>query len=569
MNFDPMSAGNGQVISSLRRGFSALLVSASLLAALCAPRASGQGFQVTALTAPGSSGETLPYGINSSGEVVGAFTPKAGGTKGFVYSAGKYTVLSGPPGTDGYIRALGINSAASPVVVGDYKTSDNRFHGYFYEKGTYTNYDFNATNSSGVFAINDHGDFAGDFGEPNPEGFAVIKGVKYEFYGKPGSTYATYSTGINDSDEVVGYYFGSGGLTHGFLRSPTGGKITEIDYPGAKETQCFAINNAGEISGSYINSHGQPYGFTYAKGKYSTTDFASANGLNASGDMDGSYYGVDAAPTGYVALPQAFSLSKVAVPAPYSDYWAILNSINNAGVMVGGWNDSTGNTHGMMIENGHVTTIDNPDGVQTVLFGINAKNQIVGDAFDSQGNPHGFLYSDGKFTSIPGPAGALSSDATGINESGWIDGDFYGTDKTHHGFILKGSAYKELNIPGASSTAAAGMNNSGMVVLVGVDAKGYTESYLYTGTAYESIAVPGASENLAASINTAGDIVYRIYDQYGIGHAALKKGKDYYIFDFPGGENSGALGINDNGEIVGFYSPAGKPSETVLYKGTE
>ena len=52
-------------------------------------------------------------------------------------------------------------------------------------------------------------------------------------------------------------------------------------------------------------------------------------------------------------------------------------------------------------------------------------------------------------------------------------------------------------------------------------------------------------------------------------HAALKKGNDYYVFDFPGGINSGALGINDSGEIVGFYSPAGKPSEQLLYSGKE
>jgi hypothetical protein len=81
--------------------------------------------------------------------------------------------------------------------------------------------------------------------------------------------------------------------------------------------------------------------------------------------------------------------------------------------------------------------------------------------------------------------------------------------------------------------------------------------------------VPGAALSLAWAINTAGDITYRIFDTNLGGHAALKKGNDYYVFDFPGGINSGALGLNDSGEIVGFYSPAGKPSETLLFKGTQ
>jgi len=545
----------------------ALLVGVCFAALGSTQRAWAQGYQMTELAVPGSVGQSIPYSINSAGELVGAFTPKVGGTKGFLYSAGKYTILNGPPGTDGSIRALGINNAKPMVIVGDYKTSDNRFHGYMYESGHYVNYDFNSTTSSGIFGINDHGDFVGDFGISTVQGFAVIKGVQHAFYAKAKDN--TYAYAINNLDAVVGIFFDSSNLVHGFLRAPTG-KITEIAYPGAVQTDCFAINDAGEIAGSYTNTKGLTYGYTYSKGKYKTTDFATTNGLNATGVIDGSYWGVDGVAAGYEALPQAFSLAKVVIPQPYSDYWAVINGINKAGVMVGVYNDSVGNSHGLMIESGKVTTIDNPDGVQTTLFAINAKGQIVGDAWDSQGNPHGFLYANGTFTNVPGPSDALSSDATGINDGGWIGGDYFsGTDRTHHGFILKGTTYKEVDIPGASTTFGAGINNAGQFVVVGADAKGYTESWLYNGSKFVSIAVPGAAQNLAAGINNNGEIVYRIFDPYGVGHAALKKGNEYFVFDFPGGVNSGALGINDNGEITGFYSPAGKTTQTLVYKGTE
>jgi hypothetical protein len=569
MRFNPMPAGFRQSFSKLRLGLSALLVVASLLAVRGAQRAWGQGFQMTALHVPNSTGESTPWGINASGEVVGTFTPKgSSNSKGFLYSGGKYTVLSGPTGVDGKVVAFGINSASKPTIVG-YYLEGNRYHGYLYENGSYTTIDYNSTDSTGIFAVNDKGDYTGTFGRIGEaqEGFVNIGGTNTPFFAQ-GSD-GTYPYGMNNSNDVVGEFNDSKGLSHGFLRA-VNGKITVIDYPGAAQTYCYAINNAGEIAGAYITSKGEDYGFTYKAGTFTVADFATVNGLNANGAYDGTYFGVDGAATGYVAVPQAFHLAKVDIPTQYTQYWSVINGINNAGVMVGGWNDASENTHGMMIKNGQVTTIDDPDGVQTVFFGINSSGEMAGDAFDSQGNPTGFIYSGGKFTSVPGPSGALSSDATAINDSGWIAGDYYdGADKTHHGFLLKSGKYTELNIPGAVATFAAGMNNAGMMVLVGVDAKSNLESYLYNGTTYEPIFVPGAAFNEAASINNDGDIVYRILDANGGGHAALKKGNDYYVFDYPGGVNTGALGINDSGEITGSYSPATKPSETVLFDGTE
>jgi len=563
MSFHRRSAGNRQFSARLWPGWPALLVSAALLAMCGEHRAWGQGYQTIELAVPGSVGQALPYAISATGEVVGTFTPKAGGTRGFLYSAGKYTILNGPSGTSGSIRALGINNATPQVIVGDYRTADNRFHGFKYESGHYVNYDYNATTSSGIYGINDHGDFVGDFGLTTIQGFAVIKGVQHAFYGK--GTFKTYAYAINNSDAVVGIYFDSKNVVHGFLRSASG-KVTEIRYPGAESTSCFAINDAGEIAGTYTNSKGLPYGYTYLNGKYTSTGFATINGLNGKGVIDGSYWGVDGVAAGYLALPQAFKLATFTIPNGEA---GVINGINNAGVAVGTYTDSVGGTHGMMIANGKLTTIDNPDGVKTVLFAINSKGVIVGDAFDGQGNPHGFKYAQGQFTGIPGPPDALSSDATGINDLGWIAGDYFGTDRTHHGFILKGSTYKDLNVPGATTTFSAGINKSGMVVLVYGDARGYTESSLWNGSTYQSINVPGAAQNLAGSINTAGDIVYRIYDPYGVGQAALKKGGKYYVFDFPGGVNSGALAINDSDEIAGIYSPVGKTNVTRVFEGTE
>ena len=41
----------------------------------------------------------------------------------------------------------------------------------------------------------------------------------------------TYANGINDSNEVVGYFFDSGGVGHGFLKDED--DFTIIDPPGS------------------------------------------------------------------------------------------------------------------------------------------------------------------------------------------------------------------------------------------------------------------------------------------------------------------------------------------------
>jgi len=536
---------------------------ASFLLTLSPQSALGQGFKITPLNAPGSNtGTTSPVGLNTAEHVVGSYVDGSGNRVGFLYAAGKYTVIT-PPTANGFARASGIND--SNTIVGDFLTSDGRYHGFLYSGGTYTTYDANTTTSCGIFGINNAGDFVGDVGSGPVQGFIQMVGAKnpIEFYAS--GTDSTYAYAINSSNEVVGEYFDSSNVQHGFYRS-AGGKITEIAYPGAIQTVAYGINDAGEITGTYLNASNLPYGFTYIKGKYASTDFAGTTGINSKGAYVGSYWGVDGAPAAYLASPQAFKLATVKIS---NDQQAALWGVNKAGVAVGSYVDSSGTEHGMMIAAGKITNIDDPEGVSTICFAINTTNHIVGDYFDTSGNPHGFEYTAGKFTDIPGPSSALSSDASGINDAGVISGDFFsGTDRTHHGFVLKGGKYKQLDVPGATTTFGGGINAAGLVTLIWGDAVGYTQSSLYNGKKYTSINVPGAALTVAQAINTAGDIVFFVLDPYGVEHAALKKGNDYFIFDDPKGFNTGAGGINDSDLIVGFYTPTGQ-SVPQPFKGTE
>jgi predicted membrane protein len=74
----------------------------------------------------------------------------------------------------------------------------------------------------------------------------------------PGSI-STTATSINQAGVITGYYIDASRLIHGFLRAATGG-ITTFDVPGSNDTFPFSINQAGVITGYYTNMSGQ-HGF--------------------------------------------------------------------------------------------------------------------------------------------------------------------------------------------------------------------------------------------------------------------------------------------------------------------
>ncbi len=67
------------------------------------------------------------------------------------------------------------------------------------------------------------------------------------------------------------------------------------------------------------------------------------------------------------------------------------------------------------------TTIDGPDATSTAAIGINEAGQIVGGYNDANFVGHGFLWDKGTFTTID-PSGATYTAAARINAVGKING---------------------------------------------------------------------------------------------------------------------------------------------------
>jgi len=257
-------------------------------------------------------------------------------------------------------------------------------------------------------------------------------------------------------------------------------------------------------------------------------------------------------PTALSEAPLTFKFTTTNVPGAVETF---PGGINNAGVTVGEYVDSSNLAHGYILNGKQVTTVDDPKGIGTSCANLppNGAIVVVGYYITSSGNSVGFVHNNGTFTDIPGPEGATASAAFGINDSGAIVGDYTDSMGATHGFLLKGTTYITLDVPGALSTVAYGINNKGNIVVSWENSKGAYKSSLYNGKTYRTIDVPGATESLANDINSAGDVVYQWFDSNGMSHGALLQAGKYYKFNYPKAVFTYGSGINDKSTIVGWY----------------
>jgi probable HAF family extracellular repeat protein len=209
----------------------------------------------------------------------------------------------------------------------------------------------------------------------------------------PGTTEAW---GVNDADQVVGFYSDANGNQHGFLYG--NGSYSTLDYPGAFATVAQGINDAGQIVGAYADGVGT-HGFLLSGGKFTSLDDpmaapgnTQAEGINSAGQVVGFYYDAGGHAHGY--LYSNGSYTTVDDPAAGATGNTFAQGINSSGQIVGYYVTSDGQQHGFLYSGGGTyITLDNPKAPpgNTEVFGINDGGQIIGDYFDSSGNPHGFV----------------------------------------------------------------------------------------------------------------------------------------------------------------------------------
>lgn len=203
-------------------------------------------------------GGTRVVGINDSGTVIGNFFTVTEGFQGFVYDGATYTTIAYPIGARADSATTGINNAGT--VVGQYRDEAGT-HGYIYENAMFTTVDHpDAPGATFLTAINDDGAIAGYYQDAaGTHSFIAENGVFTTVDHLPAGAELL---GLNNMGAVSGTY-GDGAGNHGFLHDFLYGEggFASFDYPGTTGgTFVFGLNDLDQIAG-YYDAGGMIRGF--------------------------------------------------------------------------------------------------------------------------------------------------------------------------------------------------------------------------------------------------------------------------------------------------------------------
>jgi hypothetical protein len=190
------------------------------------------------------------------------------------------------------------------VIAGNYATGRD-LGGFFYHKGTYKNVVVNGQPAP-LNDINDYGYYVGCYGSPGAcTAFLASRAGRVTIIQYPGGYY-TSPYWIKNSGEVIGTYLDQFGNLHTFVWNAKSGYKT-ISIPGVPGARIGDINSSGVVVGGYFNGV-TDRGFVYQKGKFQIVLPPGANNgsiaaINDKGQLVGSYSMPGGMYTGFIATP--------------------------------------------------------------------------------------------------------------------------------------------------------------------------------------------------------------------------------------------------------------------------
>ncbi|HZP49273.1 MAG TPA: hypothetical protein VFB07_12090 [Vicinamibacterales bacterium] len=248
--------------------------------------------------------QTEPTGINDSGVVAGTSWSSDGTIHAFTYKSGTFTSMDFPAAP--YNWGFGINNAGQ--LVGSYGFGPHGpWFGLITDGTTTTSYQYLGQQTDGR-AINSSGQIVGEWDNGGPPERGYLKsGDTYIGLDMPGAL-QTYVLGINDASSMTGSFLASDGRLHGFAYA--GGTFKQIDALGAGQTFIGGLNNANAMVG-YSQNGTITHGFVMSGSRFRAfdVDFPGALmtkpwAINNNGQIVGSYTSPTCALCGFIATPR-------------------------------------------------------------------------------------------------------------------------------------------------------------------------------------------------------------------------------------------------------------------------
>ena len=275
----------------------------------------------------------------------------------------------------------------------------------------------------------------------------------------------TYGIAINPAGAIAGTYIDKGNVMHGFLRDPDG-SFTRIDVPGAgsgfaEGTEADNVNSAGVVAGTYVDASGVSHGFVRdPDGRITKFDVEGAGTeggqgtivewaqcLNDAGIITGNYVDASGVSHGFVRATDGkitkFDVEGAGTGAGQGTWsW----SINLAGAVTAEYVDADNVSHGFVrAPDGKITKFDVPGagkgaGQGTIGENINAVGVIDGNYIDASGVNHGYMRApDGAITKFDvrgaGTGAGQGTIPLSNNASGATTGAYINDSNVLHGFV--------------------------------------------------------------------------------------------------------------------------------------
>jgi probable HAF family extracellular repeat protein len=187
----------------------------------------------TILDFPGAN-LTEATGVNDDGQVVGNYRDAAGKFHGFFWDAGLFLTFNVPFADASITAPTAINNVGQ--IVGFYFDNNvtasfpnGHAHGFIYDNGVFSAFDFPQGVETYPADINDHGVILGVYEDANFVGgsFLLQDGTFTTFEVPFSGVFATAVSGINNKGQIVGRYIEHNPddpvnpfLSHGFIATP-------------------------------------------------------------------------------------------------------------------------------------------------------------------------------------------------------------------------------------------------------------------------------------------------------------------------------------------------------------